>query len=334
MNPLLFLLSTAVPGVFLLDDSCCRVKTVKGAGNLAGTYFLSRDDPDGKPAECMDKCVYERKEDQSYYCFKKGGGMMSQCGAEDMEMTTSKPPSGGEGEVAKPEAGVPTNKEYCDSSSDHTMCKYPGPSKECAAKTSAKAFTDAGKKLIVEKHNELRRRVAKGEEKNQPKASNMRQMVWNNELAAIAQRWADQCNFGHDKNRKKLDGTYVGQNAYMSMTSRENDLAALMIKMDKPAVAWYDEVTKFSYDPTNIKPFKFDYNTGHYTQVVWAESEELGCGQVMYKDGSWFKNIVVCNYAKGGNMMGAAMYEEGEACTNCPSGYSCKDSLCAKDPTN
>ena len=36
--------------------------------------------------------------------------------------------------------------------------------------------------------------------------------VWNAELEAIAQRWADQCGWAgsaHDDNRNKLDGTIV-----------------------------------------------------------------------------------------------------------------------------
>ena len=56
----------------------------------------------------------------------------------------------------------------------------------------------ADKDAIVQKHNELRAKVANGEEKlgqpagtGQPKASNMRQLVWNDELAEVAQR---QCN--------------------------------------------------------------------------------------------------------------------------------------------
>jgi len=213
------------------------------------------------------------------------------------------------------------------------MCKYPGPSTFCAAETTKKDFTAAGKKLIVDKHNELRRKVARGEEKDamaQPKASNMREMVWNDELAAIAQRWADQCTFGHDENRKKLDGTYVGQNVYMSYSFTDLDLDTIMGQMDEAVTAWYSEVYENNFDPADIKPFKFDYLTGHYTQVVWAESEELGCGQVMYKDGM-YENIVVCNYAKGGNMMRGTMYEVGEPCSKCPSGYSCKDDLCAKN---
>merc|ERR1711872_183391 len=326
-------------------DSCCKIKTVTGKGPLAGTYMLSKDDPSGRPDECMDKCVYERKGDSSYYCFKKGGGMMTQCGAggdggDSIEKTTAIPPTGqvgGGNGGGGGGGGAVSNKKYCDLNKEHTMCKYPGPSDKCKAATSGRDFTDAGKKIILEKHNELRRKVAKGEEnqaKQQPKAANMREMVWNDELAAIAQRWADQCDFGHDKDRKKLDGTYVGQNAYKSSSSRESDLTTVMSKMDKPTLAWYDEVHKYNFDPVNIKPFNFVYQAGHYTQVVWAESEELGCGQVMYKDGDWYSNIVICNYAKGGNFKGATMYEEGEPCSKCPSGYSCKDSLCAKNPVS
>ena len=29
--------------------------------------------------------------------------------------------------------------------------------------------------------------------------------------------------------------------------------------------------------------FRFSPGTGHYTQVVWAATEELGCGMVHYQ---------------------------------------------------
>ena len=49
------------------------------------------------------------------------------------------------------------------------------------------------KDAIVKKHNDLRSDVANGKEKRglnggQPKAANMRQLVWNEELAKVAQR--------------------------------------------------------------------------------------------------------------------------------------------------
>ncbi len=59
----------------------------------------------------------------------------------------------------------------------------------------------AEQKIIVDKHNALRRQVAKGLEKRgnpgpQPPASNMRQMVWNADLAKAAQEIADGGYFG------------------------------------------------------------------------------------------------------------------------------------------
>ena len=45
--------------------------------------------------------------------------------------------------------------------------------------------------------------------------------VWNDELAVIAQRWADQCSFDHDTNRQKTDGIWVGQNLYLKASSNQ-----------------------------------------------------------------------------------------------------------------
>ena len=292
---------------------------------LSDVYLLPSNAPDGLPTTCSDKCGYAREEGVEYYCFVQGGWQTTNCSESNFRVKRS-------GNAIHKAPTTSTNK-YCDISINHTMCKYDGPSTECALKTERRLFSESGKILILEKHNELRRKVAQGQQRDpkpQPSASNMRKMVWNEELAATAQRWADQCNFSHDRNRRKLDKTYVGQNAYLGMNSQNENLTTIMSKMDEPVQAWYDEVVNNAFDPVDINPFKFDYTTGHYTAVVWAESEELGCGQVVYKEGDWFKNIVVCNYAMGGNIVGSAMYEEGEPCSNCPSGYQCNNSLCAQ----
>ena len=68
---------------------------------------------------------------------------------------------------------------------------FQGPPDSCARKTILRALSYDAQQAIVDKHNELRR---KGEETsnlawgNQPPASNMRKLVWNNELAVTAQR--------------------------------------------------------------------------------------------------------------------------------------------------
>ena len=33
-----------------------------------------------------------------------------------------------------------------------------------------------------------------------------------------------------------------------------------------------------------MKPFFDNGATGHYTQVVWADTREVGCGYIQYKD--------------------------------------------------
>ena len=106
-------------------------------------------------------------------------------------------------------------------------------------------------------HNELRQRVAGGLEShgNQPGASNMRKLVWNDELAEVAQRWVDQCKFGHDNNRAMCDGTYVGQNVYMGDAWEQSE-DEVMATVDKAVTKWYSEVENPGFDSSFINPFQ------------------------------------------------------------------------------
>ena len=226
---------------------------------------------------------------------------------------------------------VPSQDEFCAISSEHTMCKYSGPSGTCTAKTISREFSEEGKQIILDKHNDLRRRVAKGEEGGQPEASNMKKLVWSNQLAAVAQRWADQCTFGHDSERSKTDGTYVGQNAFFGSASQVSDKAAIMAAIGDSAQSWYDEVRDPGFNPDNIDPYIFTKGTGHYTQVVWADTQEVGCGWVYYTEDGWQHSLVVCNYAVGGNMASDPMYKRGTECSSCPTGFTCDDGLCASE---
>jgi hypothetical protein len=53
----------------------------------------------------------------------------------------------------------------------------------------------------LEEHNYLRQTVATGHVPGQPSAQNMQEMHWDEELAAKAQQWANECTFQHDPSR-------------------------------------------------------------------------------------------------------------------------------------
>jgi len=239
----------------------------------------------------------------------------------------------------------------------HTMLIYKGPPKECAEKTIYKGFSEAGKELIVRRHNELRQKVAAGLETqgNQPSASNMRKLVWNDELAETAQRFTNQCIGGHDKVRNMCDGTSVGQNyAWKSewkwngkwngkeweWKGEDSDLMPEKeIEKRLPGMVdmWYSEVKDFKAASAS----KFDNaafkTSGHYTQVVWAETYAVGCGLITTKQRKppmffAFEITLICNYATSGNYPGQPVYKVGDGCSACPAGTSCDstfDKLCA-----
>lgn len=62
-------------------------------------------------------------------------------------------------------------------------------------------MTEDEKRLILEEHNYLRQTVATGHVPGQPSAQNMQEMTWDDELAAKAQQWANECTFQHDPSR-------------------------------------------------------------------------------------------------------------------------------------
>merc|ERR1711909_149425 len=95
----------------------------------------------------------------------------------------------GEGSgVAGGETGGGNGGGDCSYPADHTMTVYPGPADECGYELKFTGLDDATKKILLDKHNELRQKVASGGEAGQPGAANMRKLVWDDELATIAQR--------------------------------------------------------------------------------------------------------------------------------------------------
>ncbi|KAK2534022.1 Crisp2 [Columba livia] len=165
-------------------------------------------------------------------------------------------------------------------------------------------------KVIVDKHNALRRRV-------RPTASNMLKMVWNIPAAVNAQKWANQCTLSHSPPNLRKTNVQCGENIFMSTGP---------FSWANVVQTWYDEEKDFEY---GIGAKKEGAVIGHFTQVVWWNSKEIGCA-VAYCPNHQYKYYYVCQYCPMGNLRSSMKtpYKKGEPCGDCP--HACENGLCTK----
>lgn len=105
---------------------------------------------------------------------------------------------------------------------------------------------------------------------------------WSETLAAGAKAYAKTCPTGHSK-------TTYGENLAMSSAS---------LTPGRVMQLWYDEVSLFDYANPQFSP-----KTGHFTQIIWQGSQELGCGTATSCPGR-MSHIWVCHYNPPGNVQG------------------------------
>lgn len=211
----------------------------------------------------------------------------------------------------------------------HTVCERAeqkcGPAPNCGPNFTVVDFSDDDRQYILDIHNYLRNKVALGYEKrnSQPRASNMRTMKYNHELEFIAQCWANSCNGNplvHDKCRRTVKYDHVGQNlGYVYSTNPKINKVKLIKDL---TVLWYEEVADFNNTWVNFHEKREHVVVGHYTQLIWAETTDIGCAMSYYTEyiaNELFHQIVfVCNYGPGGNFIGKPVYKIGKPTSECP----------------
>lgn len=167
-------------------------------------------------------------------------------------------------------------------------------------------------RAFVDGHNMRRLKVAKGEVANQPAASEMKFMLWDDELAEKAAQWAAQNGQGHNPDKTIPSGRFTtGENLYWYSAMNSNQ----ELNVDNALESWFDEHKMFKYN--QIESSDFDgsksYQIGHYTQMVWSETVLVGCAVSKTKEGDWDNFLVVCNYGPAGNFMGEYPYKTGSS---------------------
>ncbi|XP_014215368.1 uncharacterized protein LOC106644405 isoform X2 [Copidosoma floridanum] len=111
------------------------------------------------------------------------------------------------------------------------------------------------------------------------------------QLCKASQEWANVlATRGRLEHRANIE---YGENLYCMWSSNPKTV----VTGDEPVNEWYAEETQHVYgkEPTTLK-------TGHFTQVVWRDSIELGVGMARNRNGEVY---VVVNYNPAGNFLGS-----------------------------
>ncbi|PZO36090.1 MAG: hypothetical protein DCF19_22505 [Pseudanabaena frigida] len=122
------------------------------------------------------------------------------------------------------------------------------------------------------------------------------------QLNAQAQAWAERiASSGELEHSNQDQRSGSGENLFVSYTT-ENAIAPDTLA-NSTMQNWYEkEVSQYKYDSPG-----FSQSTGHFTQVVWKSTIQLGCGTAKgtktLGDQTYNAFYVVCNYAPAGNVL-------------------------------
>jgi pathogenesis-related protein 1 len=146
-------------------------------------------------------------------------------------------------------------------------------------------------------------------------------LTWSPAIAEYAQEWADMlamtsCNAPMHRSSQQLQQKGYGENLAVAGSSQAPNTTSQWA-----VDGWADEVKCWTYgsinglgvtgtekcDSTCYMSMHSD-GCGHYTQIVWRNSTQLGCGVATCKSGQLTNDIWICNYAPPGNVVGQKPY--------------------------
>jgi pathogenesis-related protein 1 len=107
-------------------------------------------------------------------------------------------------------------------------------------------------------------------------------VTWSSDLAQRARNWADSCPSGHSRSP-------YGEN--MAFATYEMSVGNVVAR-------WYREESRYNYANSG-----YQAGTGHFTQVVWKNTAQIGCAHATRCTGTW-SDIWVCLYNPPGNIKG------------------------------
>lgn len=152
------------------------------------------------------------------------------------------------------------------------------------------------KSAILERHNYYR------------SLAGLKPMVWDESLQKLAEDWTEKlrttknCKMIHSPAtlRRNVGGfNYIGENLYYYFSSESFSITK--VHAEKSVLSWYEEIADFQYSPGGVLcPLRGGKGMiGHFTQVMWDTSTNLGCGYALCNGNKLV--LISCNYGPGGN---------------------------------
>ena len=129
---------------------------------------------------------------------------------------------------------------------------------------------------------------------------NVTPLAWSDNLSAQAQKCADfnSANFLKQGTTKHCPTPGYGQNIALA-TASSNLTLAQMVDL------WGNEKRYFiNGEFPSVSSTGSPAAVGHYTQMIWQNSSEVGCGEAS----AGGNNILVCDYSPQGNINGTIVY--------------------------
>ncbi|EDO34555.1 predicted protein, partial [Nematostella vectensis] len=111
-------------------------------------------------------------------------------------------------------------------------------------------------------------------------------LLWSADLASDAAEWAE-----HLASTNRLEHSPQKECGENLACAGGYDLRG-----DKAAEMWYDEVKDY-----NFETLAYNAKCGHFTQLVWRGTKEIGVAKRVSADGTQF---VVARYHPPGNVLG------------------------------
>ncbi|XP_062542523.1 uncharacterized protein LOC134210495 [Armigeres subalbatus] len=193
------------------------------------------------------------------------------------------------------------DRALCPSGGPHIACNGLGsPSPACGAGSFEIKLDSSKQALIVNRHNQLRNRVAMGnqnytDDSFYPPAARMATLVWDRELAYMAAANARRCVYEHDRCRNTMMMRTVGQSMAIKVIQEENVPDEMLIR--EFIDSWFSEYS--NSNPSHISSYPLNW-TGptirHFTQMMSDRSSRIGCAMMSFGKSPWINKLFVCNY--------------------------------------